>query len=117
LRLQKEAVTQLVKHHEADAAWVEVTEDYRIPDWQYREAEEDEEAGVLISLSPTGRVDIREGLVKREIERRTAEETADNPIAPRKPSTRPRPPVGEAGRMPLVLATLGSAISPSLHAA
>ena len=61
-----------------------MTEDYRIPDWQYREAEEGEQGGVLINLSPTGRVDIREGLVKREIDRHTAEETADNPIAPRK---------------------------------
>jgi ParB family chromosome partitioning protein len=84
LRLQKEAVEQLAKHHEASAAWVEVTEDYRIPDWQYREAEEGEQGGVLINLSPTGRVDVREGLVKREIDRHTAEETADNPIAPRK---------------------------------
>jgi ParB family chromosome partitioning protein len=38
LRLQKEAVAQLVKHHEASSAWVEVREEYRIPDWQYREA-------------------------------------------------------------------------------
>jgi ParB family chromosome partitioning protein len=36
-------------------------------------------------LSPTGRVDIREGLVRREIDRHTAEEIADNPVAPRKP--------------------------------
>jgi ParB family chromosome partitioning protein len=85
LRLQKEAVTQLVKQHEANAAWVEVTEDYRIPDWQYREAEEGEQGGVLINLSPTGRVDVREDLVSREIDRHTAEETADNPVAPRKP--------------------------------
>ena len=78
-RLQKEAVAQLAKHHEASAAWVEVTEDYRIPDWQYREAEEGEQGGVLINLSPTGRVEIREGLVRRDIDRHTAEETADNP--------------------------------------
>ena len=78
-QLQNEAIVQLVKHHEASAAWVEVTEGYRIPDWQYREAEEGEQGGVLINLSPTGRVDIREGLVKREIDRHTAEETADNP--------------------------------------
>src|SRR5262249_19593972 len=43
-----------------------------------------EQGGVLINLSPTGRVDIREGLVKRDIDRHTAEETADNPIAPRR---------------------------------
>jgi ParB family transcriptional regulator, chromosome partitioning protein len=85
LRLQKEAVAQLVKHHEANAAWVEVTDDYRIPDWQYREADEAEQGGVLINLSPTGRVDIRENLVRRDIDRHTAKETADNPVAPRKP--------------------------------
>jgi ParB family transcriptional regulator, chromosome partitioning protein len=85
LRLQKEAVTQLVKHHEASAAWVELTEAYGIPDWHYREAEEGEEGGVLINLSPAGRVDIREGLVKRDIDSHTADETADSPIAPRKP--------------------------------
>ena len=84
LRLQKAAVAQLVKHHETSAAWVEVTEDYRIPDWQYREAGEDEGGGVLINVSPNGRVDIRENLVRRDIDQRTAEETADNPIAPRK---------------------------------
>ena len=84
-RLQNEAIVQLVKRHEESAAWVEVTEGYRMPDWQYREAEEGEQGGVLINLSPAGRVDIREGLVKREIDRHTAEETADNPIAPRKP--------------------------------
>jgi ParB family chromosome partitioning protein len=84
LRLQREAVAQLVKHHEASTAWVEVTEDYRLSDWQYREAEEGEQGGVLINLSPAGRVDIREGLVRRDIDRHTAEEIADNPIAPRK---------------------------------
>jgi ParB family chromosome partitioning protein len=77
-------VAELVKHHEASAAWVEVTEDYRIPDWQYREADEGEEGGILINVSPNGRIDIRENLVRRDIDRHTAEETADNPIAPRK---------------------------------
>jgi ParB family chromosome partitioning protein len=85
LRLQKEAVAQLVRHHVEGAAWVEVTEDYRIPDWQYREAEGGEQGGVLINVSPNGRVDICENLVRRDIDRHTAEETADNPIAPRKP--------------------------------
>lgn len=85
LRLQKEAVAQLVKYHEASAAWVEIIDDYWIPDWQYREAGEGEQGGVLINLSPVGRVDLRQNLVKREIDRHTAEETADNPVAPRKP--------------------------------
>ncbi len=85
LRLQQAAVAQLAKNHEASAAWVEVTNDYRIPDWQYREAEEGEQGGVLINLSPSGRVDIHEGLAKREIDRHGAQETFENPIAPRKP--------------------------------
>jgi ParB family chromosome partitioning protein len=84
-RLQKEAVAQLVKHHEISSAWVEVTEEYRIPHWQYDEADEGEQGGVLINLSPTGRVDVREGLVKREVVWSAAAKTADNPIAPRKP--------------------------------
>src|SRR5262249_30262480 len=42
-RLQKEAVAQLVKQHEASAAWVELTDAYRIPDWRYREAGEGEQ--------------------------------------------------------------------------
>ncbi|NJO33215.1 MAG: ParB/RepB/Spo0J family partition protein [Rhodospirillales bacterium] len=74
-RLQKEAVEKLAQDHAGKSAWVEVTEGYRIQDWQYDEAPEGEPGGVLINLSPSGKVEIREGLVKREIEelgRRTA---------------------------------------------
>src|SRR5262249_45360013 len=84
LRLQKEAVMQLAKDHEASAAWVEVSEAYRMPDWQYREAGEGERVGALINLWPSGKVDVLEGLAKRDIDRHTAQETAENPIAPRK---------------------------------
>ena len=54
------------------------------PDWLYREAKEGEQGGVLINVSPNGRVDIRENLVKRDIDQHTVEETANNPLAPRK---------------------------------
>ena len=54
--LQREAVAELVKHHEASAAWVDLTESYSIPDWQYRKAGKREKKGVLINLSPSGRV-------------------------------------------------------------
>jgi ParB family chromosome partitioning protein len=80
--LQKEAVEELRKHHEASAAWMKVTEDYRLSDWQYRKAKKKERSGVLINLSPSGAVEIREGLVKHEIEREIAEAIAENPIAP-----------------------------------
>ncbi|MCI0466830.1 MAG: ParB/RepB/Spo0J family partition protein [Beijerinckiaceae bacterium] len=83
--LQRQAVEALANHHRAVATWVEVTENYRLADWQYREAEEGETGGVLINLSPRGSVEIREGLMKRGIDEDTATETAENPIAPKSP--------------------------------
>ncbi len=80
--LQKEAVEELRKHHEASAAWVTVTEEYRLSDWQYRKARKNQKSGVLINLSPSGAVEIREGLVRPKIEKKTAEAIAENPIAP-----------------------------------
>ncbi|MGP0095177.1 MAG: ParB/RepB/Spo0J family partition protein [Xanthobacteraceae bacterium] len=80
--LQKEAVEELKKHHEASAAWVTVTEDCRLSDWQYRKASRKQKGGVLINLSPSGAVEIREGLVRPKIEKETAKAIAENPIAP-----------------------------------
>jgi len=85
LELQKQAVARLAEEYEGKAAWVEVIESHRIPDWQYEEAEEGEPSGVLINLSPTGRVEIREGLARPEIDPDTRAATADNPAAPKKP--------------------------------
>ncbi|NEV00096.1 hypothetical protein [Bradyrhizobium uaiense] len=80
--LQKEAVEELRKHHEATAAWVKVTEDYRLSDWQYRKTKRKEKGGVLINLSPSGAVEVRENLVKHETEEETSEAISENPIAP-----------------------------------
>jgi ParB family chromosome partitioning protein len=80
--LQKEAVEELRTHHEASAAWVKVTEEYRLSDWQYGKAKKKGKGGVLINLSPSGAVEIREGLVRPKIEKETAEAIAENPIAP-----------------------------------
>ncbi len=80
--LQKEAVEELRKHHEASAAWVKVTEEYRLSDWQYRKAKKKQKGGVLINLSPSGAVEVREGLVRPKIEKETAEAIEENPIAP-----------------------------------
>jgi hypothetical protein len=44
--LQHQAVTALAEQLRETAAWVELTEDYTIPYWQYREARNGEEAGV-----------------------------------------------------------------------
>ncbi|QQS57268.1 MAG: ParB/RepB/Spo0J family partition protein [Alphaproteobacteria bacterium] len=83
--LQQEAVKALADHHRASAPWVEVTQEWRIPDWQYEAAPEGKSGGVLINLSPRGSVEIREGLVKRTVKSSTAKRLADNPLAPRKP--------------------------------
>lgn len=83
-KLQREAVEELRQHHAATAAWVKVTEEYRLPEWQYRKARKKEKGGVLINLSPSGHVEIREGLVPHKIEKQTAEAIAENPIAPPK---------------------------------
>jgi ParB family chromosome partitioning protein len=80
--LQREAVDELVKHHQATAAWVEVTEEYNIPDWRYRKARKNQKSGVFVNLSPSGEVEVIEGLAKANIEKRTAEAIAENPIAP-----------------------------------
>jgi ParB family chromosome partitioning protein len=80
--LQKEAVEELRKHHEASAAGGTVTEEYRLSDWQYRKARKNQKSGVLINLSPSGAVEVREGLVRPKIEKETAEAIAENPVAP-----------------------------------
>ena len=80
--LQKEAVEELRKHHEASAAWVKVTEEYRIPDWQYRKARKNQKGGVLINLSPSGRGRNPRRSGPHRIEKETAEAIAENPIAP-----------------------------------
>jgi ParB family chromosome partitioning protein len=81
-RLQKAAVAELYRHHLESAAWVELTEGYQIPEWQYGKARKNQKGGVLINLAPSGRVEIREGLVRPKIEKETAEAIAENPAAP-----------------------------------
>ncbi len=80
--LQREAVETLADHHRANAAWVEVTHEWRIPLWQYDDAPSGEPGGVIINLSPRGTVEIREGLV-RKTDRRTSRQLAGNPAAPK----------------------------------
>lgn len=85
MELQRAAVEALAKAYEANNAWVELTENYSIAAWSYREAEEGEESGVIINLAPSGRVEIREGLVSRDLDRNTAAALSEHPVAPKKP--------------------------------
>ncbi|MCL4677740.1 MAG: hypothetical protein KJ017_03995 [Alphaproteobacteria bacterium] len=82
--MQKEAVTELAAYYGNTAAWVEVTEGWRVPRWQYQDAPEGEPGGVLININPRGIVELRDGLMKVEVDKDTAEALAENPIAPPK---------------------------------
>lgn len=82
--LQRGAVAALKEHHEASAAWVDVTEGWHVPEWKYRKARKNQKSGVLINLAPSGRVEIREGLLRPKIEKETAEALLENPVAPAK---------------------------------
>jgi len=79
--LQQKAVRNQADHYyrNTPAKWVDVTNDYSLRHWQYEEAEKGEPYGVLINLSPSGEVEIKEGLVKPDIDEDTAEETAVKP--------------------------------------
>jgi ParB family chromosome partitioning protein len=82
-RLQSEAVEQLADTHRRTAAFVEVVQEAYVPWWQYREAEDGEQGGVVIQFAPSGRVQTREGLVKREVRPSVAEDTSEAPAAPK----------------------------------
>ena len=85
IALQKEAVADLAVQHQDNAAWVEVTEGWRIPLWQYEDAHSGEAGGVIININPRGQVEVVTGLARAVLEEETVEALAENPIAPPKP--------------------------------
>ncbi len=62
---------------------VDVLTGHTVPWWQYRDAKAKEPKGAIIHLSPSGRVEVRTGLVKREVDPKITQER------PRKPKERP----------------------------
>lgn len=89
LALQREAVEALAEERRKTAAFVEVLHLYTVPWWQFREPEAGESSGVVINMHPSGVVEIREGLVRHNVEEPVAQATRQSPIAPR--PTRERP--------------------------
>lgn len=85
MRLQRDAAALLAAHHEQSGAVVELREDYRLPEWQYRKAKKREKAHVVINIAPSGRVDVLERVIPHSMDKATAKATADNPAAPSKP--------------------------------
>ncbi len=87
MTLQRQAVEELARSYEGKAAFIDVTDAHRLPEWQYEKATKRnrKRAGVVINLSPRGAVEVREGLVKpRKIDRKTAAATTDT-AEPAKP--------------------------------
>lgn len=84
IALQTEAVAELAVQYQDTASWVEVTEGWRIPRWQYEDAPSGEPGGVIININPRGQVEIVTGLAHAALEEATVEALAENPIAPPK---------------------------------
>ncbi len=80
--LQKEAVEALAESHRQTAAWVDVHNVYAAPWWQYRKAKRREPAGVAVNLTPSGRVEVQEGLARHEVKQEVVAETREAPQAP-----------------------------------
>lgn len=89
--LQRQAVATLAEAYAETASWVEVSEHYHIPRWRYRQAEDGEHGGTLINLSPSGEVEVLDGLARPEAATHAAMTTLDTPLAPK-----PRPAYSEA---------------------
>ncbi|WP_420419632.1 ParB/RepB/Spo0J family partition protein [Pacificispira sp.] len=89
-RLQGEAVEELAACYQSDGKSVEVLTDYHVSWWQYREAEEDENGGTVIHFAPSGRVEIRENLVRHDVKKQVVNEASESPAAPK-----PKPEYGK----------------------
>lgn len=68
MKLQGQAVADMAADLRTKLAWVEVATEHQVLWWQYREAKKKEAAGAVIHLSPTGRVEVRKGLVRKPVD-------------------------------------------------
>jgi ParB family chromosome partitioning protein len=112
LVLQKAAVDQLAEEHRAKAAWVEVFGLYTVPWWQYREAQGEEPAGVVVNLHPSGAVEVREGFVKHEVREDVAATVRQEPLP--SPHRKPEKPAISAELIRYVARHKSAAVQASL---
>ena len=88
LELQEKAIEALAENYRKDGFDpVEIVEGYSWNQWKYRAAntEEGEKGGVAIEVHSSGRVEVHEGIVNRDLDEKTDEATKDNPIVDKKP--------------------------------
>jgi ParB family chromosome partitioning protein len=81
--LQRQAVDALAEKHRKKARWVEVLNSYSVPWWQYGEARKGARGGVVINLHPSGRIEVKKGLVRHEVKEEVIEATKETPDAPK----------------------------------
>lgn len=94
--LQMKAVEELAGRYQSDGFEpVEIVEGYSYSSWQYREATDDEKGGVVLQVHYSGRVEVHEGIIHRDLDTQTAEETSDNPFVEKKPKPHYSNPVRE----------------------
>ncbi|MPZ29556.1 MAG: ParB/RepB/Spo0J family partition protein [Rhodospirillales bacterium] len=74
MALQTEAVDAKAEALRKECAWVEVATEHSVPWWQYRDTKGKEQGGAIIHLSPSGRVEVRKGLVKHEVDKGVAKQ-------------------------------------------
>ncbi|HYH37995.1 MAG TPA: hypothetical protein VD860_07220, partial [Azospirillum sp.] len=84
LALQRQAVEEMAAGCSKTAAFVDVFDTHGAPWWHYRAAREGESGGVVINLTPAGRVEVRDGLVRHEVQHAVAAETRESPLAVRR---------------------------------
>jgi len=81
--LQRQAVEQMAAERARTAAFVDVFDTHGAPWWHYRAAQEGESGGVVVNLTPAGRVEVRDGLARHEVPHAVAAETRESPLAAR----------------------------------
>jgi len=70
--LQKKAAEALVCEHDHSVDWAELVEG-RFDRWAYREADDGESGGVVVCLTPEGKVEAHEGLIRKDIDASVSE--------------------------------------------
>ncbi|WP_114859757.1 ParB/RepB/Spo0J family partition protein [Azospirillum brasilense] len=82
--LQRQAVEELAAERAKTAAFVDLFDTQGAPWWHYRAAQDGENGGVVINLTPAGRVEVRDGLMRHDVQRTVVAETRESPLAVRR---------------------------------
>ena len=77
MQLQESAIQEKAERYRKKHAFVDILHAYGVSWWQYRDAEEGEQGGVVLNLSPSGRFEMKKNLVRHDVQEEVVRETAD----------------------------------------